>query len=52
MDAITWEWPSWCCTPSPFRVVRPEVPPSRNPLHIMSPQAQIMSPTRWKPNIE
>jgi hypothetical protein len=25
------EWPSSCCRPSPFSVVRPEVPPSRKP---------------------
>ena len=46
------EWPSWCCRPSPSRVVRPAVAPSRKPRPAQSPHAQIRSPTRWKPNIE
>ena len=33
-------------------VVRPDVPPSRNPRARESAPAQIRSPTRWKPNIE
>ena len=47
-----WEGPSWCCRPSPLRVVRPAVPPRRKPRTRMSPAAQIWSPLRWKPNIE
>ena len=27
----TWLWPSSCCSPSPFSVVRPAVPPSMKP---------------------
>ena len=38
--------------PGPISVVRPAVPPSRKPRHMASPQAQMLSPTRWKPNIE
>ena len=46
------EWPSSCCSPSPFSVVRPAVPPSRKPRERMSPAAHARSPMRWKPNIE
>ena len=46
------EWPSWCWSPSPFRVVRPAVAPRRKPRARMSPAAQAKSPTRWNPNIE
>ena len=38
--------------PSPFRVVRPAVPPSRNPRARESAAAHARSPIRWKPNIE
>ncbi|MNS91279.1 hypothetical protein D3C86_1454770 [compost metagenome] len=48
----TCEWPSSCCRPSPFSVVRPEVPPSRKPRERMSAAAQHRSPIRWMPNIE
>ena len=37
---IRCEWPSSCCRPSPFSVVRPAVPPSRKPRERMSPAAQ------------
>ena len=47
-----WLWPSSCCRPSPLSVVRPAVPPSRNPRARESPAAQARSPMRWKPNIE
>ncbi|MNF96614.1 hypothetical protein D3C84_794090 [compost metagenome] len=50
--AMMWLWPSSCCRPSPFRVVRPEVPPIRKPRARLSPAAQARSPIRWKPNIE
>src|SRR5664279_3336458 len=48
--ARMWLCPSSCCRPSPFSVVRPEVPPRRKPRACMSPAAQARSPTRWKPN--
>ena len=48
----TWLCPSSCCKPSPFNVVRPDVPPIRKPRERMSPAAQAKSPTRWKPNME
>ena len=40
VPARMWLWPSSCCRPSPFSVVRPEVPPSRKPRACMSPAAQ------------
>jgi hypothetical protein len=52
VDASRWLWPSWCCRPSPLSVVRPAVPPIRNPRARLSPAAQARSPMRWKPNIE
>ncbi len=50
--AISWLCPSWCCSPSPARVVRPAVAPTRKPLPRASAFCQIRSPMRWKPNIE
>ena len=50
--ASTWLLPSWCCKPSPDSVVRPDVPPSKNPRVRMSAAAQIKSAMRWNPNIE
>ncbi len=50
--ASRWLCPSWCCRPSPFNVVRPAVAPIRKPRPRASPNAQIWSIVRWKPNIE
>ena len=50
--ASTSEWPSWCCRPSPRRVVRPAVAPMRKPRARASAACQMRSPTRWNPNIE
>jgi hypothetical protein len=52
VDASRIEWPSSCCSPSPFSVVRPAVAPSRKPRPSWSANAHIESPVRWKPNIE
>ena len=50
--ASTWLLPSSCCRPSPFKVVRPAVPPSMNPRPRASPKAHARSPVRWNPNME
>ena len=47
-EARTWLWPSWCCRPSPFSVVRPAVAPRANPLPRASPKAQKRSPGSLK----
>jgi hypothetical protein len=52
VEAISSEWPSSCCRPSPFNVVRPWVAPRRNPRARWSAADHTMSPIRWKPNIE
>ena len=48
----TCEWPSSCCRPSPFSVVRPAVAPSRKPRARWSAAAQARSPIRCMPNME
>jgi hypothetical protein len=50
--AITGEWPSACCRPSPVRVVRPAVAPTRKPRPSWSPSCHIWSAVRCQPNIE
>ena len=47
-----WLWPSWCCKPSPLRVVLPEVAPIKKPFACASPAAQAKSWILWNPNIE
>ena len=51
-EARSRPWPSWCCRPSPLRVVRPAVAPMRKPRARLSAAAHSWSPMRWKPNME
>jgi CheY-like chemotaxis protein len=45
-SAVSCLLPSWCCRPSPPKVVRPEVAPNKKPRARWSAAAQMASPTR------